>query len=191
MLEDIKRKALKDKIPIMEDEGIDYLVDFIKKNQYKKILEIGTGVGYSALKMAKVDPEIQIISIEKDRERYQKAFENIIKMGLNRQISVVNDDALKYDVTGKYDLIFIDAAKSQYIKFFEIYSKHLKKDGAIVTDNLKFHGLVGSDKSKFSKNLRSLVTKIEQYNEFLKTNQEFETEFVAVGDGLGISRRKK
>jgi predicted O-methyltransferase YrrM len=87
-------------------------------------------------------------------------------------------------------LIFIDAAKSQSIKFFEKFKYFLKDNGTIITDNLKFHGNVGKSSEIESKNLRSLVGKIENYIEFLKNNPEFETKFYNVGDGLSVSVKK-
>ena len=87
-------------------------------------------------------------------------------------------------------MIFIDAAKGQYTNFFEKYKYFLKDNGTIITDNLKFHGYVGKSETIESKNLRQLVGKIESYIDFLKNNNEFETTFYDIGDGLSVSKKK-
>ena len=112
---------------------------------------------------------------------------------MDKKITVVYQDALEVNLTDKneYDLIFIDAAKGQYIKFFEKFKYFLAPNGIIITDNLKFHGYVGSKKKIESKNLAGIVKKIENYIIFLKDNTEFETKFYDVGDGLSVSVKKE
>ena len=118
-LSSLKDYASENSVPIMFDEGIEFIVNYIKENDVRFILEIGTAIGYSAIKFAQINPEIRIFTIEYDIERYQKAVENITKLNLDDQITVFLGDALKFDFTEKFDLIFIDGAKSQYINFFE------------------------------------------------------------------------
>lgn len=178
-------------IPIMEKEGIEFLSEFIKLNNIKNILEIGSAIGYSAICMALSGPDVTVTTIERDKDRYIEAVKNVKKMELDSRITLVLADALEFNTEEEFDLIFIDAAKSQYIKFFEKFAKNLKSKGFIVTDNIKFHGLVGEDKNKMSRNLRQLITKLERYVNFLKDNDEFKTRFFEVGDGIAISRRKK
>lgn len=178
-------------VPIMEKDGIKFLTEFIKLNNIKNILEIGTAIGYSAINMALVNKDVNVTSIERDNERYIEAVKNVKKFNLDDRITLLLCDALECNIEDKYDLIFIDAAKSQYIKFFEKFSKNLNKKGYIITDNIDFHGLTNSDKSKMSRNLRQLITKLEKYINFLKDNKEFKTRFFKVGDGLAISYRKK
>ena len=130
-------------------------------------------------------------TIERDEARYMECLKNIKKCGLDKKINVVYQDALDVNLTGvSYDLIFIDAAKGQYTKFFEKYKYFLNKGGVIITDNINFHGYVGNSQTIESKNLRQLVSKIESYLEFLKNNEEFTTEFLNIGDGISVSRRK-
>ena len=121
---------------------------------------------------------------------YDKAIENIKAFNLGNRIDVIFGDALDVEINETYDLIFIDAAKSQYIKFFEKFKHNLDKKGVIVTDNLEFHGLV-EDSSNCSRNTKQLVNKIKKYIEFLKNNEEFETNFFSIGDGISISKIKK
>ena len=177
-------------VPIMEKEGIEFLIEFIKHNKIKSILEVGTAIGYSAIKMALISDDITITTIERDEVRYLEAVKNVKALGLQDRINIVLGDALEYIPDGMYDLIFIDAAKSQYIKFFEKYTKNLNEKGYVISDNINFHGLTNSDKSKLSRNLRQLIGKLERYITFLKENTEFKTRFFEIGDGVAISNRK-
>ena len=186
----IEDYAHENNIPIMLSDGIEFLTDFIKKNNVKRILEIGSAIGYSAIRMALVDSDISVVTIERDIERYNEAVKNINDFGLNERIDIRLADALECEVTGEFDLIFIDAAKAQYIKFFEKYKSNLAKDGVIISDHLSFHGMVDNIDSISNRNTRQLVGKIVKYIDFLKNNEEFDTEFISIGDGIGISRRK-
>lgn len=187
-LEDIEYYAKSNNIPIMLKDGINFLTEYIKNNNIKKILEIGSAIGYSAIKMALVSCDIQVTTIERDKSMYDEAIKNISEMELNNQINVIFDDALNVELNEKYDLIFIDAAKSQYIKFFNKFKDNLAENGVIITDNLSFHGLV-MDSSNCSRNTKQLVKKIRRYIDFLKSNEEFETEFLSLGDGISISKK--
>ena len=186
----IEDYAHENNIPIMLSDGIEFLTDFIKKNNVKRILEIGSAIGYSAIRMALVDSDISVVTIERDTLRYNEAVKNINDFGLSERIDIRLADALECDVSGEFDLIFIDAAKAQYIKFFEKYKSNLSKDGVIISDNLSFHGMVDNMESITNRNTRQLVGKIAKYIDFLKNNEEFDTEFISIGDGIGISRRK-
>lgn len=175
-------------IPIIKKETNEYIAKIIKKNQIQDILEIGSGGGYSAIKMALLDKKIKIITIEKDKNHYQVAIANIKKMNLENQIEILNEDALETNLNKKFDLIFIDAAKSKNQEFFLKFKNNLKKDGIIITDNINFHGLLTAKIT--NKSLKSLVKKINNFKEFLKNNQEFTTEFIDIGDGLSVSRQR-
>ena len=183
----MEKYAEENNIPIMQKSGINFLTKYIEENNIKNILEIGTAIGYSAIKMASVNDKIKVTTIEKDNERYLTALKNIKDFELEKRITLISGDALDIELDTKFDLIFIDAAKGQYIKFFEKYSKNLKKNGVIVSDNLDFHGFVKQEERIISKNLRQLVNKIRNYIEFLKNNTEFTTTFYKVGDGISIS----
>ena len=187
-IEDLEKYAKENNVPIMLKSGIDYLTKYIKDNNIKNILEIGSAIGYSAIKMALVNSDINVTTIERDVNMYNEALKNIKSFNLSDQIKIIKNDALDVDINDKFDLIFIDAAKSQYIKFFEKYKHNLKDDGVIVTDNLDFHGLVLDD-SNCGRNTKQLVRKIRTYIDFLKNNEEFHTEFISLGDGISVSRR--
>lgn len=192
-VKEIRKNALDRNIPIMQDEGIEFLLNFIKDNNIENILEVGTAVGYSAIRMASISPLIKVTSIERDSTRYMEAVKNIAKEHLEDRITLIFKDAIdvEFDKNTKFDLIFIDAAKGKNTDFFQKFQKYLNPNGYIITDNLKFHGCVDKPLEEIeSRNVRGLVRKIRSYIEFLKSNEEFETEFYDVGDGISVSRRK-
>lgn len=192
-VKEIRKNALDRNIPIMQDEGIEFLLNFIKNNNIENILEVGTAVGYSAIRMASISPLIKVTSIERDSTRYMEAVKNIAKEHLEDRITLIFKDAIdvEFDKNTKFDLIFIDAAKGKNTDFFQKFQKYLNPNGYIITDNLKFHGCVDKPLEEIeSRNVRGLVRKIRSYIEFLKSNEEFETEFYDVGDGVSVSRRK-
>lgn len=190
-IREIKKYALDNKVPIMVDEGIDFLTTFIIKNQITNILEIGSAIGYSAIMMALANPNVKITTIERDRERYLEAVKNVKKMGLEDRITLIFNDALETTIEGKFDLVFIDAAKGQNIRFFEKFEPNLTDHGVIITDNIDFHGLVQKDvESIQSRNLRGLIRKIREYIDYLKNNPKYDVEFLKVGDGIAVARKK-
>ncbi len=190
-IESIKSYALENNVPIMQDAGINYLTNYIKKNKIKKILEIGTAIGYSAIMMCLVDSDVEVTTIERDEKRYLEAIKNIKKFKLEDRINLIYNDALEVKINDTYDLIFIDAAKAQNTKFFEKFERNLKSGGSIITDNMYFHGLVFKDEEEIgSRNLRQLVRKVKNYTLFLERNNKYDTEFLNIGDGLAISIKK-
>ena len=191
MIIEIENYAKENKIPIMMKDGIEFLCNYIKENNIKSILEVGSAIGYSSIMMALVDENIKITTIEKNKERYDIAVSNINKFNLNDRITILNEDALNSNIEGLYDLIFIDASKGNNINFFNKYKYNLNKKGVIITDNLSFHGLVENPNLIETKNQRGIVNKIKIYLEFLDNNNEFITEYVSVGDKISISKRKE
>ena len=185
------RKYAKDNnIPIITREGLNYLSNYINNNNIKKILEVGTAIGYSAIMMCGVSEDIQVTTIERDEKRYLEAIKNIKKAHLEDRIHLIFNDALSVNVDGFYDLIFIDAAKAQSQNFFERFELNLSENGTIITDNMNFHGLVNKKPEEIeSRNLRQLVRKVNNYKMFLEGNQKYKTRFVDVGDGLAVSKR--
>lgn len=186
---DIKNKALENNIPIMQDAGIEFICNYIKNNDIKNVLEIGSAVGYSSIMFATSKEDVNVVTIERDTDRYNEAVKNINNMDLSKRITIYNEDALYFETDKKFDLIFIDAAKSQYIKFFEKYKVNLNDNGAIISDNLSFHGFVEHPELTHNRNTRQLVGKIRRYVDFLKNNEEFNTEFYDIGDGISVSKK--
>ncbi len=191
IIKQIKKYAEDNNIPIMQTAGIDFLTTFIIKHQIKNVLEIGTAIGYSAIMMSLCSPTIKVTTIERDEVRYLEALKNIKKLNLEDRITLIFNDALKTKIDGKYDLIFIDAAKAQNIKFFEMFERNLNDGGVIITDNMYFHGLVRKNEKEIkSRNVRGIVRKIKDYITFLKENDNYNTTIYDIGDGIAVSEKK-
>ena len=191
LIKEIKEYAIDNKIPIMRQDGIDFLTTFIIKHQVKNVLEIGSAIGYSAIMMSLCSPNLKVTTIERDEERYLEAIKNIKKLKLEDRITLIFNDALKTKIEGKYDLVFIDAAKAQNIKFFELFERNLTDGGFIITDNMYFHGLVHKNEKEIkSRNVRGIVRKIKDYITFLKNNDNYNTTIYDIGDGIALSEKK-
>lgn len=184
--------AKNNKIPIVNDEGLTMillLVDIVKP---KRFLEIGTAIGYCVINIALRDPVVKIDTIERNPALCERAVDYIAAANLSERVNVHCADALELDpdlLAADYDMIFIDAAKAQYINYFEKYKEKLAPGGLILTDNLLFHGLVGKSKTIASRDLKHLTEKIDKFNHWLSRNKEFQTRFFAIGDGFAVSRR--
>lgn len=155
------------------------------------MLEIGTAAGCSAIQFALAKRDVLITTVETDGSRAAQAVRNIRSVQLQDRIRVIHGDALDFSTENLFGLIFIDAAKAQYERFFEKFKRNLTPDGAIISDNISFHGLSENLHAVRSRNTRMLVRKIQKYRAFLLENTEFSTEFSAAGDGLAVSRRKE
>ncbi len=191
-IHDLKTYALENHVPIIQKESLDLIITIIKVSQSKKILEIGSAIGYSAINFALLNEKITVTTIERDEQMVKEAKQNIKSFNLEKQIHLISSDALlidEHELGHEFDLIFIDAAKSQYQKFFEKYTKCLRKGGMVITDNILFHDLIFETDIK-NRNTRQLVKKIKNYNEWLKNNHLFDTRFFNIGDGVSISIKK-
>lgn len=188
-IESIKAYALENQVPIIKDAGLAFLLEQIKQFNVSSILEIGTAIGYSAIMMAQMGSNV--VTIERDPKMYEEAQKNINSLNLTDKIKVIYADALMaFDQVkdNQFDLLFIDAAKAQYQKFFDIYTPLVKKGGIVVCDNLEFHGLVANpDLSNCSRSLRALVRKLRNFRESLANNEAFQTKFYSIGDGMSVS----
>jgi predicted O-methyltransferase YrrM len=180
-------------VPIMESAGIETMLQLLRIQQPESILEVGTAIGYSALRMSFALPMTKIVTLERDEERYELAAEYIDRAGKRDQIIQIKGDALLLDQeVNKYapfDVIFIDAAKGQYRRFFELYSRDLKPGGVIITDNVLFKGLVFEQEIE-SKRIRSLVKKIDEFNHWLAGHPEYDTVILPIGDGVAVSKKR-
>ncbi len=183
----IEEYAEKENVPIMKKDSIDYLLEFIRKNNIKDVLEIGSAIGYSALKISTTG--VNVTTIERDEERYKIAVENINKSNYKNKINIILSDALDVNISEKYDLIFIDAAKGKNKEFIDKFKKNLKTNGFIIIDNMDFHGLVGKSSEIKKRRLRSLVRKIESFIEYMEDQTEFKVSKINVGDGLYLLER--
>ena len=188
LIKEMKEYAEDNNVPIITDEGINYIRNYIKENNIKRILEVGAAIGYSSILMALTDEEITITTIERDEKRYLEAVKNIKNFHLQERITLLYKDAFDVELDAEFDLVFIDAAKAQNTRFFEKFSKNLAKQGTIITDNMNFHGLVEDESKIESRNLRALIRKVKAYHEFLENNEDYKTTFLNIGDGLAVSK---
>lgn len=191
---ELKNYAKENNVPIIFDEGLAFLEGIIALKRPKRILEIGTAIGYSAIRMHKVCGS-EIYTIERNENMYNKALENISKANLSNVIHPIFCDALEafdYVKDVEFDMIFIDAAKAQYLKFFDLYTPLLSNHGAVVCDNMLFHGLVEDSESyqKQTRAVRGLIRKLANFHKALLENKEYKTSIYDIGDGMSISIKK-
>lgn len=190
--QEMKDYAKENSVPIIQDEGLAFLESIVAVKRPKRILEIGSAIGYSASRMSMVCGS-EVVTIERDPKMYEEASKNINRLGLANKVRIIFKDALDaIEEVGeeKFDMIFIDAAKGQYTNFFNLYAPLLSDDGVIVTDNMLFHGLVLSDDEIKSRSLRGLVRKLRNYHTFLLDNKDFRTSIFNIGDGMSITTKK-
>lgn len=191
----LSMRAERDGVPILSGEGLRFLRQVLTMTATRKVLEIGTAIGFSAIAMAKHHPEIEVVTLERDAEMAVEARMNIKEAGLEKRITLIEADALGIDadtLDGPFDLVFIDGAKSQSLNFFKTYSPLVRKGGAVVVDNLMFHGLVGKDAPRAkNRNTRQLVRKIDAFNRWVVTLEDFDTAIHPIGDGMSLSIRRK
>lgn len=189
----MEKDAEENNVPIMEATGMEALLQVLRIGQPRSILEVGTAIGYSALRMVDAVPNSRVVTIERDEERFRKAEKYIEMAGKTEQIHLIKGDALEVEDIikdlGPYDAIFIDAAKGQYKRFFEIYSNYLSDNGLIITDNVLFKGLVCEPHIE-NRRIRSLVKKINEFNEWIMSHPEYDTVILPVGDGVAISKKR-
>lgn len=185
--EKIEQFAKDNNVPIMMKDGIEFLISLVKEYKPRTILELGTAVGYSSILMAKCSSEIHIDTIELKEDMYKIAIQNITEANLNNQITLYNLNIDDFVTDNKYDLIFVDAAKGQYHKYYDKFKGNLTESGIMVFDNLNFHGMVDNPTLIKSRNTRQLCKKIRKFREFLLTSSEIITEYYQnVGDGVAV-----
>lgn len=189
LIKEIEDYGIKNNVPIMSEETIETIKNIIMVNEVHTILEIGTAIGYSTICFASTPGVTNITSIERDPTRSKIAKENVKKSEL-KNINLYENDALDIEIKDKFDLIIIDAAKSQNMKFFNKFKENLNEDGIIIIDNLSFHGYVNQETRIQSRNLRQMVNKIRKFIDFLNNNEEFTVKYIEVGDTLGVCKRK-
>lgn len=183
--------ALEHRIPIIEASSMHFIKQLILIHQPKRILEIGTAIGYSALCMHEMLPEAELISIEKNEELYELASANIKAYAKNDKIKVLKGDALtlleRFSKEDMFDFVFIDAAKGQYERFFQMIDPLVRQGGLIVSDNILFRDYVTGVQEELPKRFQSLVKKLKLYNENMMKNEAYHSSIIPIGDGLLIS----
>jgi len=176
-------------VPIISQAGADLLGDVVRKRNPKSILEIGTAIGYSTLIMAmNTAADAKIVTIELDRERAETAQRYFHRAGVENKVKVLVGDAgqIVPELTGIFDLVFIDAAKGQYLDYLHKVLNHLSGNSVVVADNVLFRGLVEGDELP-PRRYRTIVRRLREYLEFVSSHPKFKTTIHRVGDGVAIS----
>lgn len=189
-LEKIKQKALEEHIPIIMDDTLEVISNYLKELKPQNILEIGTAVGYSAMCFSEYLSQDGIIdTIERDEARIKEAKENIKKVGMQNKINIYEGDAVEIlpTLNKKYDMIFIDAAKGKYTFFLEQALRMLSDNGIIFADNILYKGYVLSDYNKHKQ--RTAVRNLRQYIKQTTEDENLVTQILEVGDGLAITKK--
>lgn len=189
-LEKIKEKALEDHIPIIMDDTLEVIANRLKNATPRKILEIGTAVGYSAICLSEfLSEDGKIDTIEREHDRVEEARKNIEKAEVQDKINIIEGDAVEILPTlqGKYDVVFIDASKGKYPFFLKEALRLLADNGIIFADNVLYKGYVLSDYNKHKQ--RTAVRNLREFLAELQNNQELKTEILEVGDGLAVAER--
>lgn len=192
---DLEKKALAQQIPIMQKEGLSFMIDRLNESQATSLLEIGTAVGYSTLMMASNVEGLRIDSIELDASRYEQACKHVEEYEKSDVIALHLGDALVYPLEqlnyAPYDCLFIDAAKAQYQRFFERYIDLVKPDGFVIVDNLDFHGMIFDIEHIHNRNTRALVRKIKRFKDWILNHDAYQSDYYPVGDGIVLIRKKE
>lgn len=190
----LEQNAHENFIPIMERTSMNFAMQLIRILKPKLILEVGTAIGYSALRMVQAYPEAVVVTIEQDLARYEEAIKNINNLNKQNQIKVIYGDALeeipKLSKSEEFDLIFIDAAKGKYKLFHKLASPYLNLNGIILSDNVLFRGYIAGTK-EIDPKYKNLVDKVRDYNKWLSQLSGYHTTFVPIGDGLAITMKDK
>ncbi len=192
ILKEMEAYALKYDVPIIEPSGLELLLNLISQENPKRILEIGTAIGYSSAHMH-FKTGAEVYTIERDQDMYKQACINHEKLELSAKINRIYADALEVDNSefGEFDVLYIDAAKAQNRKFLDKFEQNLKIGGVVILDNLLFHGWTYTDPKDIpTRNLRQLVRKINDFINYISNNPNYEFTLLEEGDGIGIIRRK-
>ena len=189
--ENLKKDALENHIPIIMDDTLEKIKEILETEKPKRILEIGTAVGYSASCFVKYAEDAIVDTIELDEERAKQAIENVKKIGVNKNINIIIGNAVEIlpTLSGEYDIVFIDAAKSKYSIFLEEGIRLIRNGGLILADNVLYKGYVMSDYNKHKQ--RTAVRHLREYIKEVTENPSLQTEILEIGDGLAITRVTK
>ena len=191
----LEQYASEHRVPIMEKEGIHFLSQLIRLQQPNTILELGTAIAYSALRMHEAAPNARITTLERNDEMVAIARKNVQLAEKEHAIKIMHADAFDAleqltNEKKQFDFIFIDAAKGQYKKFFTLVEPLLASNGIIVCDNVLFKGYVVDPSQTDNKRLQKLAKKIDTFNQWLMANESYQTSLIPIGDGITISMKK-
>ena len=190
---EIKKYGNENRVPITKDDTLCFLLETINKNNCKQILEIGTAIGFGCITMAENTKCEHIDTLEIDNERFEIANKNIKEKGFKNIISTHLIDAKEYlaNCNKKYDFVYLDGPKGQYINYLPLIEKLLNPNGIIFADNLNFHGMVTGE-IPVTKGCRAMIKGLKNYIAEITTNPKYESEiFTNIGDGVGVTKLSK
>lgn len=191
-LSTIEDYALENSVPIVHPEVAQLLKVLVRMNKPKRILEVGTAIGYSSLVMASATEDIEIITIERNDNMIEIANENISKSVYKDNIKVIEGDADEVikDLEGKFDFIFLDAAKGHYKDMFLGLIDKLNPGGIVVSDNILFKGMIATDDLVIRRK-KTIVKRMRDYLDYISNEDSLETTVIPIGDGVAISYKKE
>lgn len=187
-LDKIKNRALEEHIPIIMDDTLQTIRTYLENKKVDRFLEIGTAVGYSAICFTEfLSDNGRIDTIERDKERVKEAKINIKNMNLENTIRIYEGDALEIlpELNEKYDVIFIDAAKGQYLKYLKNALRLINKRGIIIADNVLFKGRVLSDYNEHRH--RTATNRLREYLKIINEDERLDSHLFKIGDGVAVS----
>ncbi|MEI4769463.1 O-methyltransferase [Psychrobacillus sp. FJAT-51614] len=191
---EMEQYAKENHVPIMQLAGMESLIHLLSLQKPKTLLELGTAIGYSSMRIASKLTSISIVTIERDVDKANIAKNYIERGKLQDRIEVIIGDALEISneifKDKKFDAIFIDAAKGQYKKFFEKYAPLLNDGGVIYCDNLLLNGLSELPMSEVPRRKRTMVRNQHHFTEWLMNHPDYDTAFLPVGDGMLVSIKR-
>lgn len=191
LLSELREYAEENHVPIIEEECEEFYNFLINTTKPKKILELGTAIGYSAISFSMNESVERLVTVEINEDMVKIAKENIKKSGLEDKIEIVHSDAYEYliESSDTFDFIFIDAAKGQYEKYFEEAIKLLNRDGIIVCDNVLFRGMIANQELVKRRKI-TIVKRLRKFLKDIKDDDRFYSSIVPIGDGALLIRRK-
>lgn len=189
---EMEEYARENEVPIIHKEVAELLKVVLNIKRPKRILEIGCAIGYSSILFARtLDEDVEIITTERNPIMLERAEENIKRAGLEDKIKILvgNAEETLENIEGKFDMIFIDAAKGQYKLFFDIVFPHLNDGGIIVSDNILYKGMIASDEYVVRRK-KTIVKRMRDYLDYICNRDDLVTSIIPIGDGLAISYKK-
>ncbi len=189
LIEELRKQGLNEGIPLMDEDGLYYICNFLAETGCESMLEVGTAIGYSAIVFAESNTGLRILTLEKDEERHNRALENIAQSECAGNIEAICTDARKYQCDRMFDVILLDGPKAHNSELVNHYENNLKDGGYFIVDDVYFHGYLDNPGVIRSRRLKSIVIKLARFRQELEANEKYETTYLEIGDGLLIAKK--